>query len=71
MVKCHIPWFQVADITYSPICESLCCLVGEWKVHERENGMVAFQNVHHSDKWLRIIDGKTNCGVSSRTVSEA
>jgi len=40
--------------------------LGEWKVHECENGTVAFQNEQHPGKWLHIMDGQTNCAVSSR-----
>ncbi|XP_065905633.1 uncharacterized protein [Dysidea avara] len=34
----------------------------EWKVHERGDGMVAFQNEQHPGKWLRIKDDDTNVG---------
>ena len=41
-------------------------VVADWKVHERGDGVVAFQNEQHPGKWLRIKDGETNVGVSSK-----
>ena len=31
----------------------------QWKVHVRRPGVIALQNVHTSENWLAIRDGKT------------
>ena len=38
---------------------SVICTAAQWKVHVRRPGVIALQNVHTSENWLAIRDGKT------------
>ena len=41
------------------LCLSVCLSAAQWKVHVRRPGVIALQNIHTSEHWLAIRDGKT------------